>query len=137
MSAETPDDPAARLLGALAYVRERMIDLAVRLRRRADVTGVRDGLDVREFLGAGLNLAGWVDAELVDERAICFWLETRHEEERWVVEGRILEQTALGQETNVDLGNREAGSLDQLAEALRVACDELVALEESFPFAPE
>lgn len=129
-----PGDPAVRLLGTIANVRERMIDLSIRLRGRADVTGVLDGLEVREYQVGGLRLESWVDAELTDGRALCFWLEARREEGRWVVEGRILEQTALGQDRRIDLGERAAGDLDPLATALRTTGDELIALEERFPF---
>jgi hypothetical protein len=123
-----------RLLGAIAYARERMIEMAVRLRRRADVTEVQSGVEVRKYQVGGLRLESWVDAELAGGRALCFWLEARREEGCWVVEGRLLEQTALGQDTRIDLGERAGGDLDTLGEALRTTCDELIALEESFPF---
>jgi hypothetical protein len=122
---------ASLLLSALAEHREAMISLAVDLRRRRQVAEVTTGIDIRKYESGEIRVESYVDAELRDGRALCWWLEmSSADPARWTIGASLRENNASGQDVLRDFGelagNSPAGlasGLDRLTRELAAATD--------------
>jgi hypothetical protein len=114
-----------RSLAAVAEHREAMLQLARRLRRRAEVVEATSGIDIRAYRTPGTILESWVEAEMRDGRVVCWWLELRRERDRWLIEASVLRNDDAGQDTVRAVADRSASTLAAFVEGLRSATAEL------------
>lgn len=123
-------DTGLQLINALAANRERMIEMALRLRENTRVATAESGIDVRKYETGGTRFEAFVDAELNNGHGISWWLEFRWEHEAWVIEASINETGLRGQRTLREIGTWTAGTEDQLIEFLNAAVGQLIASVE-------
>lgn len=115
----------AKLLMAIAETNEKFIALSQDLRSRPEIIRVLHSLECRKY-GTGVGLEGYVDAELKNGKAICWWLEVHWNEEKWLIESRILVNSDQGQDTIKEFPEKVSGTLDEFIAHLELATNELI-----------
>jgi hypothetical protein len=116
--------------GAVAFVRllarltEQLIAFAAALRAREGVVSVTRGLEFRHY-ETGPVVECFLDAELQDGSARCWWIDCQPVETGWVVEASVRRVDAEGQERILALPSRQPPTLEELGEALDLVVAEL------------
>ena len=83
---------------ALAKSNERMVQIFRWLDGLQGSRNATRGMDIRVQENA-ITVEQFVEAEVVDGFGVCFWLETRLDENGCLVEAGLLHQSPTGQET--------------------------------------
>lgn len=115
-----------QLLEAILDADERLRALAATLRENHHVRQVKQNLACRRF-ASNVGLEGYVDAELISGRALCWWIEGHWDQSRWIIESDIRVIHQQGQDLVLSLPDREASSLIEFAQELGDAVGALVA----------
>ena len=115
----------AEVLEAIAGASERLIEQTIKLRKLPGVRGVIQAVDCRR-LRSGSSLALYVEAKLVDERTLTWWLEVSWCGE-WLIESRLLRDHRYGQEIVHRFSDRRATTAGEFADELSRAVDALVS----------
>lgn len=116
---------AVELLETLATCKVRLVDLAQKLRRRSEVVEVLDRLECWRH-PVGSLIEGYVDVELKNGHALCWYLEVRWDDEKWTIETRILGNVTESQEVLHEFPDRTAMGFDEFLKSLLDATEELV-----------
>lgn len=117
---------AAVILNEVAKSNERLITLAQSLRADPEVVEVKRGLDCRNY-ESGLTLEEYVEAELKDGMAVCWWLDVHQEERRWLISGSISVNGDAGHLLIKDFPGGAASTVDEFADMVRAVTNELVS----------
>ena len=121
---------AAQLLAALAASHEALNSFAERLRQRDGVREVVSQVDLRRF-EATTTWEAFVDAELHNSSAICWWLEVREAEGARTVDTRVLSQADERQETMIAFPETKASTVAELISRIEAATADLESSAES------
>jgi hypothetical protein len=123
-------DGGARLLLAIARVRERFLDAFRALERRPEVRAARSGCDCRAAR-SGVTLELYLEADVAG-RCVCWWLDATWRGAGWEISPSVLEnrQDREGQEQLREFPVRVAAAADSLAEQMEAAAEELLATTE-------
>ena len=126
---------ALELLRSIATSNEMLIALSQSLRVRPEVTQVLHSLEARKHQ-SGAALEGYVDAELNNGKAICWWLDAGWDGEHWVIETSILINDEQGQKVLKDLGRKTPRTLDDFMTQLKEATSNLIASVDTIDLSP-
>jgi hypothetical protein len=127
---DTDNKQALKLLHSIALSNEMLITLSQSLRARPDVIQVLHSLEARNHQ-SGAALEGYVDAELANGKAICWWLDASWQGEHWAIETSILVNDDQGQHKLKDFKDRAPKTLDDFVVQLEEATFELTAAIDS------
>lgn len=117
---------AANLLEIIADSNEKLITLSQGLRSKTEVIRVLHSLECRRY-STGTVLQGYVDAEIQNGKAICWWLEVHWGEGKWVIESRVLVNSDQGQETAKEFPDRVSETFSEFIVQLGQVTSELVS----------
>jgi hypothetical protein len=112
------------LLEALASFNSSLIDLAQSLQLKPEVIQVRNNLECRKYR-TGTLIEGYVDAELRNDKSLCWWIDIRWNGE-WIIDARILLNDSEGQETIYKFQDRSTPNFDKFLTNLNDITQELV-----------
>ena len=115
----------AQLLMVIAETNEKFIAFSQDLRSRPEVIRVLHSFECRKY-GEGVGFEGYVDAELHNGRAVCWWLEVHWSEERWLIESRILVNSDQGQDPIKEFPEKVSDTLGGFIAQLEQVIAELV-----------
>jgi hypothetical protein len=122
----TENKQALELLKGIALSNEMLITLSQDLRTMPEVVGVLHSLEARKH-PSGAALEGYVDAELHNGKAICWWMDAYWKEEQWVIECSILVQTDEGQQVVKEFPEKTASTIEEFVNRLNEATRELTS----------
>lgn len=122
----TENKLALKLLHGIAVSNEMLISLSQDLRARPEVVRVLHSLEARKHQ-SGAALEGYVDAELRNGKAICWWMDAYWKEGKWVIECSVLVNNDEGQHIFKEFPSKSAESLDDFITQLERATSDLVA----------
>jgi len=122
----TENKQALELLRGIALSNEVLITLSQDLRTRPEVVRVLHSLEARKH-PSGAALEGYVDAELNNGKAICWWMDVYWKEEQWIIECSILLQTDEGQQVIKEFPEKTASSIEEFVNRLDEATRELTS----------
>ena len=119
---------AIELLEALASSNEKLTKLAQLVRGQHEVIRVVNSLECRKYL-TGSMLEGYVDAELRNGKALCWYLEVRWSDASWIIDTQILINDSEGQVTAHQFENRTAYTLQEFLKLFDEAVEELTQFD--------
>lgn len=122
----TENKQALELLGGIARSNEMLITLSQDLRTMPEVVRVLHSLEARNH-PSGAALEGYVDAELHNGKAICWWMDVYWKEEQWIIDCSILVQTDEGQQVVKEFPEKTASSIEEFVNRLDEATRELTS----------
>jgi hypothetical protein len=140
---DTESKHIAKFLEALAGSRLELAELAHKLESRPDVIGALYSLECSKYRRLSpecfnyqtyVALEGYVDVELRNGKGIAWWLEIHWNDERWVIESRVLLNDNRGQnaqEVIREFSDRTAETLDKCIEQLSQAISDLISSTDS------
>lgn len=124
---------ASSVLDAIVLMNEDLIALAVKLRSRAGIAGVRHLLDARKYQ-SGPRVEVHIDVELETRRNVCWSLEVRWSPEEWIIESSSSVLAEGGHSLMEEFPTRLATTIDELRGELKGAVAVLTASAETFDF---
>lgn len=122
----TENKQALELLRGIALSNEMLITLSQDLRTMPEVVRVLHSLEARKH-PSGAALEGYVDAELRNGKALCWWMDAYWKEKQWVIECSIFVQTDEGQQVVKEFPEKTALSIEEFVSRLDEATRELVS----------
>jgi len=131
---DTQSQYATKLLKVMATNHRRFDDFARQLRSRSEVSSVVSSLHPQQYSVESM-LECYVDAELVNGKAICWWLEVTWDNTTWHIETRVLVNDEQGQYTIKEFPDRATETFDGFLEQFTQATVELLANEEAINLA--
>jgi hypothetical protein len=120
---------AIDLLEMIADSNEKFIALSQYLRSKSTVIRVLHSFECRKY-ATGAMLQGYVDAEVQNGKAICWWLEVHWGKGKWVIEFRVLVNGDQGQETIKEFPDKISETFSEFIDQLEQATSELVGYVE-------
>ena len=120
---------AIDLLEVIADSNEKFIALSQSLRLNPVVTHVLHSLECRKY-ATGTVLQGYVDAEIQNGKAICWWLEVHWGEGKWIIESRVSVTDDQGQDTIKEFSDKASETFSEFIIQLRQATTELMSFTE-------
>jgi hypothetical protein len=120
---------ALEAVSSLALINQRLVELAMNLRRQSPVRSVVTAVTPRRY-PSGDRVECYADVELQSGRSVGFWLEFRHSEGSWIVESSVRRSGEDGEDELISLPTRFAVEDDELVEELDGASAALVAAAE-------
>lgn len=117
----------------LAEVNEAMLALCHEFRSKPGIETVHHGFNLRKC-GTGCLVDAYVEVEVTDDLAYCWWLEIRIAENDWSIEVSVLE-TKAGEQHPLERILKTAGKeLEALITELGVAAAVLLSNAQRFEF---
>ena len=111
----------AELLHELAAVNEANIALARKLWHFAGVKASRSGVDLRVYEVTGWAVEWYTEADLTDDRVVCWWLDLSMKDNRWLVRSNV----SIDNDQIRPRPDRSADTLLELKSELQSAMSEL------------
>jgi hypothetical protein len=119
---------AIRLLEVLGDSNEKLAKLAHRLRANNEVLSVLRSLECYKSK-AGSLIEGYVDVELRNGKAVCWYLEVSWDSDNWTIDARILINDERGQETAHKFTDRITNKFNEFLTNLAESIAELTNFE--------
>jgi hypothetical protein len=117
---------ARKVLGALAEAQSALQNLWNEVRERPEVTAAVYAIEFRNY-SYGQGLEAYVDAELRNGKAICWFLEVVWPDDSWDVQAEVLVNDQFGQLSLHPFPPRSIRSLDELISTLKLETERLAA----------
>jgi hypothetical protein len=132
------EQDAIAVLKALAQGNERLIELYFSLNSTPGVVNVSRGFDLRT-VDSGCRAEAFVEAELKDGRAFCWWIDIIFSDERWQIDPS-LSLTQAGEQSEIEQFPESTGTtLTSLIQCANESFDLVTAAALEFAktgFAP-
>lgn len=126
---DNTSDSAIKLLEMLATCNTKFINHASFLEKQHEVKVVTTRFECRKF-GTETLIEGYVDAELINGKAVCWYLEVKWDaSQNWFIDTRILINGTGGQDTAHKFLDRTTDNFQDFLENLMKATEELIAFE--------
>jgi hypothetical protein len=124
-----------RVLECLAACNEQLIALCQWLPSMPGIRTVSHGFSCRAYK-SGTSLEAYVEADLEDEKVICWWIEVGWNREEWRIEPSVLVNDDQGQRVLRDFPEKRPKTIDDFTVELKEATSDLVAYARSMDLSP-
>jgi len=102
-------------------------ELAINLRKHPQIIRALNALEFRQYQ-TGSMVEGYVDVELQDGRALCWWIDIQWQE-TWKISSRIYLNDSEEQKTVHEFTERLTSDLDTCIYEIDIATHELVRFD--------
>lgn len=114
---------STKLLESIAGSNEQFIALSQWLRSLPEIKVTR-GFECRAYK-SGTMIEAYVEAEVDENKTVCWWLDVGWNNEQWLIESSVLLNDDQGQKVLRTFPTRTARSLDDFVTQLAEATEDL------------
>ena len=133
MDAES--ERAIRVLECIAACNEELMALSRWLESVPGIKGVTRALEFRAYK-SGTMLEAYVEAELAEGKALCWWLDVSWNDQHWRIEPSVLVNDTQGQRVLRDFLEKTPRTVDDFIDQLKEATSDLAAYARSMDLSP-
>ena len=124
------------IVTTIVEANELLADLYAYFRTKSEVREVHRGIDLRKC-DAGSLLELFVEAELNDRLAYCWWLDVRFYQSSWSIDGALLKTEDGDQRKISDIAEHSGNTVEALIEKLHATCRAIADSAKQFQFKGE
>jgi hypothetical protein len=124
---DSNSEAVAEALQTLASCGYSLRELAISLRKHPKVNRIQDTLEFHQYQ-TGSAIEGYVDVEMHDGRAICWWIDIQWQD-MWKINSRVYLNDSQGQKTIHEFHERHALDFDTYIREISNATQELVEFD--------